>query len=200
MNHGATFSYNEACHIKGVTMFIEKEPAKAAEAKKMKEEAAREPVKDPKKREVPAGGFAEQSRKASPRTQQESKPRLPAAPENKDPVEELRRLFRENNLPEKLVPTNVVDFRHDPSSGALTITLKSGFSKKFDEENTVTFDRTISGVLKPGSFSGLSGVTKGSATITAMSRSRPGKIAISGKLGPFSKTLEFEEASLPSLP
>jgi len=181
-------------------MFIEKEPAKAAEAKKMKEEAAREPVKDPKKREAAVGGFAEQTRKVSPRTQEDRKTRLPAAPQNKDPVEELRRLFRENNLPEKLVPTNVVDFHHDPASGALSITLKSGFSKKFDEENTVTFDRTISGVLKPGSFGGLSGITKGSATITAMSRSRAGKIAISGKLGPFSKTLEFDEASLPGLP
>lgn len=181
-------------------MFIEKEPAKAAEAKKVKESLAKEPAPEGKKKDLQGLGYDEQVKKVSPRAAETPKAKLPAAPDKVDPVEALKRLFRENDLPEKLVPTNVADFQHDPGSGALTIQLKSGFSRKFDEENTVTFEKTISGVLSKGSFAGISGITKGSATITSMSRSAPGMVAIRGKMGPFGKTLQFREAALPSLP
>jgi len=101
-------------------MFIEKEPAKAAEAKKMKEEAAREPVKDPKKREMAAGGFAEQSRKTSPRSLEEQKPRLPAAPEHKDPVSTLLEMLTPSTrmvyLPSPANPPGVLTSPQDVAS------------------------------------------------------------------------------------
>jgi hypothetical protein len=181
-------------------MFIEKEPPKAAEAKKVKEAMAKEPAPEGKKKDLQGMGYEEQVKKVSPRAAAPVQAKLPAAPQNEDPVEALRRLFRENDLPDKLVPANALEFKHDPASGALTIVLKNGFSRKFDEENTVTFDRTISGVLQKGAFSGISGITKGNATITSMSRARAGIVAVRGKLGPFGKTMEFRDEALPSLP
>jgi len=182
-------------------MFIEKEPVKAAEAKKVKDAIQKEPTPEPKKKDLQGMAFEDQNKALS--TRGKAAPdiaKAPAAPAKGDPLEEVRRLFRENDLPEKLVPANIVDFRHNPASGALTITLKAGFSRKFDEENTVTFDRVISGVLQKGSFSGISGITRGSATITAMSRAKAGVVAIRGKLGPFGKTMEFKDEALPGLP
>lgn len=182
-------------------MFIEKEPAKAAEAKKVKEAVQKEPAPEPKKKNLQGMAFEDQTKALSTRGKDPiATPKMPSAPANADPLTEVRRVFRDADLPEKLVPTNIVDFKHDPGSGALTITLKAAFSRKFDEENTVQFDRVISGVVQKGSFSGISGITRGSATIVSMSRLKPGVVAIRGKLGPFGKTMEFRDESLPGLP
>lgn len=183
-------------------MFIEKEPAKAAEAKKVRDALQKDPAPQPAgKKGLQEMGFQDQSKALSARKPVAmASPSLASAPAGGDPVAEVRRLFRENDLPETLVPTNLVDFRHDPASGALTLTLQSMFSRKFDPENTVRFDRVIAGVLQKGSFSGISGITQGGAAIVAMSRSRPGVIAIRGRVGPFGKSMEFRDEALPALP
>jgi hypothetical protein len=181
-------------------MFIEKEPQKAAEDLKAKKALDKEPPVEAKARKDLKGmGYDEQVkavqvRKDSARRQPEG----PAAPS--DPVTDLRKLFTENNLCERLVPGNVETFTYDPASGALFVQLKEAFSKRFDAENTVSFAKTISGTLKAGSFSGLSGITRGSATIVSISRLQNGSIGIRGKLGPFAKTIEFRDEQIPSLP
>ena len=178
-------------------MFIEKEPAKAAEAKKVRDNLQKEPAPAPvRKKGLQEMGFEDQNKALSAR-----KPvSMPRAPTGGDPVTEVRRLFRENDLPETLVPTNLVDFRHDAGSGALTLTLQTAFSRKFDDQNTVRVDRVVSGVLQKGSFSGITGITRGSAAIVAMSRSKPGVVAIRGRVGPIGKSMEFRDEALPSLP
>ncbi len=117
-----------------------------------------------------------------------------------NPAAELRRLFRENDLPDKLVPENVADFTYDPKTGTLVIQLNNAFSRQFDAENTVTFDKTISCNLRKGALTGITGIRRGSASIVEIKRTKPGVIAICGKMGPFSKTLEFKDEQLPSLP
>lgn len=180
-------------------MFIEKEPAKTVQDQKAKKALEKEPVetaKSKKRDEVKAtAGYVAQSKVVA---QREASAPVPEG--RKDPVSDLKKLFRDMNLPDKLVPENVVDFTYDASTGALVVQLKNGFSKQFDAENTVTFDKTISGTLKPGQFTGITGLKRGSASIVSITRSKPGMIAITGKLGPFSKTLEFKDEQIPSLP
>jgi len=181
-------------------MYIEKEPTKAVADQKAKKALEKEPVDATKKKkeEVKAAqGYAAQTKVVSAR--EAPKPGQPAAGQ-KDPVSDLKKLFREMDLPDKLVPANVLDFHYDQGSGSLTITLKNAFSRQFDAENTVSFDQTISGTLQKGSFTGISGIHRGSASIVEIARTRPGVIGIRGKLGPFSKTLEFKDEQIPSLP
>lgn len=182
-------------------MYIEKEPAKTVQDQKAKKALEKEPVqapKDKKKEELKAaGGYAAQSKAVSAR--EAPRPGQPAAPQ-KDPVADLKKLFREMDLPDKLVPENVADFSYDQATGALVIQLKNAFSRQFDAENTVSFDKTISGTIQKGVFSGLTGIRRGSASIVSIERTRPGVVGIRGKLGPFSKTLEFKDEQLPSLP
>jgi len=182
-------------------MFIEKEPQKAVEAKKAKEAMAKEPVteKPSVKKELKGLPYQDQVKAVSPREKKTAAGRTPEAVQTKDPVSELKKLFREMNLSERLVPANVVNFNYDRGSGVLTIELKESFSRKFDAENTVTFDRHISGVLRKGSLSGIEGIRRGNAAIVEIERLREGVIGVRGKLGPFSKTLEFKDEQIPSL-
>ena len=119
---------------------------------------------------------------------------------NATPAQDLRRLFREMDLPEKFAPKNVLEFHYDKSSGNITIVLASAFEKRFDSENVIHFDRVIHANLKPGRMTRIEGITRGSARIISVERSKPGKVAITGKLGWFKKTLEFSDSQLPDLP
>jgi len=184
-------------------MFIEKEPQKAAEAKKAKQALQKEPVVDkPKSAKADLKGlpYQDQVKAVSARERKAAAGRTPEAVQAKDPVAELRQLFREMNLCDRLVPGNVASYNYDRASGSIVIELRDSFSRKFDAENTVTFDRTISGVLRKGSLSGIDGIRRGTAAIVEIARSREGVTSIRGKLGPFSKTLEFKDEQLPSLP
>ena len=181
-------------------MFVEKDPPKSADARKAREILAKEPAPDSKKKGLQGMGYDEQVKKVSPRVPEGPAARLPAASGRKDPVAALKQLFRENDLPDRLVPSCAVDFRYDPASGALSIVLKSGFTRKFDAESTLTFDRTLSGVLRKGSFSGIEGISRGGTAITSIARSVPGQVAILGRSGPSAKTMEFRDEALPSLP
>lgn len=182
-------------------MYLDKEPAKTVQDQKAKKALDKEPpeaAKAKKKEEMKAaGGFAAQTKVVAAR--EPPKPGQVAAPQ-KDPVADLKKLFREMDLPDKLVPENVADFSFDPGSGALVIQLKNAFSRQFDAENTVTFDKTISGTLQKGSFNGLTGIRRGSATIVSIERTKAGVIGIRGKLGPFSKMIEFKDEQIPTLP
>lgn len=182
-------------------MYIEKEPVKTVEDKKAKKALEKEPVeatKSKKKEGLKATvGYAAQSKVVSPR--EAPKPAESAQPE-KDPVEDLKKLFREMDLPDRLVPANVADFTFDRATSTLVIQLKNAFSRQFDAENTVSFDKTIAGTLQKGAFTGVTGIRRGSASIVSIERTRPGVIGIRGKLGPFSKTLEFKDEQIPSLP
>ena len=113
---------------------------------------------------------------------------------------ELVELFKAMDLPEKLVPKNVVDYHYDRSSGNIKIRLSSGFEKAFDKENVLKFDSVIEGRLKHGEFTRITGIHRGSASIVSVHRSRPGHIAITGKLGFFHKTIEFADSVIPDLP
>lgn len=181
-------------------MYIEKEPAKAVENAKAKKALEKEPPPESKaKKDLKGLPYQDQVKAQSPRAPEAA--RTPEAVKAKgDPVGELKRIFRDMDLPEKLVPANVLDFSFDAKTGALVIQLREAFSKSFDAENTVSFDRTISGTLKRGSLAGISGISRGSAAIVEMSRARAGVVAIRGKLGPFSKTMEFKDEQLPGLP
>lgn len=182
-------------------MFIEKEPQKAAEAKKARDAVQKEPpVEQGKRKDIKAMPYQDQVKAVSPREKKAPAGRAPEAIQAKDPVADLRALFREMNLSEKLVPGNVQSFSYDRASGMLVIELRESFSRKFDNENTVTFERSISGVLRKGSLSGIDGIRRGSAAIVEIDRVREGVIGIRGKLGPFSKTLEFKDEQIPSLP
>lgn len=181
-------------------MYIEKEPEKTVkeqQAKKALEKEPVDPAKAKKKEELKATtGYVAQAKAVSARDQVPS----PSSAPKKDPVAELKKLFREMDLPDKLVPENVINFTYDAGSGRLVIELKSAFSKQFDAENTVSFDKTISGTLERGRFTGIAGVRRGSASIIEIARLRPGIVGIRGKMGPFSKTLEFRDEQIPSLP
>lgn len=120
--------------------------------------------------------------------------------ENASPVEELKALFIQNDLPPQLVPNNVVEYHYNPSSGDLKVKLASGFEKAFDKENVLKFDSVIEGRLKPGKFTRIKGIHRGSASIISVERAKPGFVAITGKLGWFKKTLEFSDSALPDLP
>ncbi|MBM4394191.1 MAG: DUF538 domain-containing protein [Deltaproteobacteria bacterium] len=183
-------------------MFIEKEPQKAVENKKAKESLAKEPVaeKAPAKQALKGLPYNDQVKAVSPREKKAPAGRTPEAVSAKDPVSELRKLFREMNVCDKLVPGNVVNFTYDRASGSIAIELRESFSRKFDAENTVTFERHVSGVLRKGSLSGLDGIRRGTAAIVEIERVREGVTAIRGKLGPFSKTVEFRDEQIPSLP
>ncbi|NOZ01142.1 MAG: DUF538 domain-containing protein [Deltaproteobacteria bacterium] len=185
-------------------MVLSKEPPEAVDAKKTaKKDAARDPIpaNKAKKTELKEmrGGYAAQARAVSAR-EQVPKQGAVAAVKSPDPIGALQKAFRDMDLPEKLAPTNVESVDYDPKTGDLSITLKSGFSKRFDEENTITFEKNVSGNLTRGAFSGISGIRRGSASIVSISRKGPGVVAIRGKLGPFSKTLEFRDEQLPNLP
>lgn len=183
-------------------MFIEKEPAKAAEDKKVKQALEKDPVqeKSAAQKELKGMAFPDQVKAVKP-AEKEAQISGPAttASKQKDPYGELKRLFSEMGLPDKLVPSNVDNFTFDPSTGTLVITLKGTFSKQFDAENTVSFGRVITGTLQKGSFSGISGISRGSASIVEISRLKAGVVGIRGKLGPFAKTLEFRDEQIPSL-
>ena len=182
-------------------MFIEKEPAKAAENQKAKKALEKEPVPESKaKQELKGLPYQDQIKAQSPKAPAAIRAGAEAVKAKGEPASDLKRLFRDMDLPEKLAPSNVVDFTFDAKTGGLAIQLKEGFSKSFDAENTVSFDKTVSGTLQRGSLSGISGISRGSASIVEMSRARPGVIAIRGKMGPFSKTMEFKDEQLPGLP
>jgi len=117
-----------------------------------------------------------------------------------DVVGELQALFKEMDLPEKIVPNNVKSYHYNRSSGQIVIHLRSGFEKAFDKENVIKFDNRIEGRPKPGEFTQIKGVSRGSASIVSMKRGKPGFIDITGKLGFFSKTLTFADTALPDLP
>lgn len=182
-----------------VGMYIKKDPEKSGEAKAKK--IPQPEVEKPKKASLDARLTAT-STKASAKAQiaQERRSAQPEGPGQEDPVTALRALFAQMDLPQKLVPNNVEGFDYDAASGSLVIRLKASFSKQFDAENTVTFEKEISGVLRKGSLTGIKGIKRGSASIIAVTRSRPGVFAITGKLGPFTKTVEFKDASVPDLP
>lgn len=181
-------------------MYIQKETEKMAKDKEIKKAIEKEPPQQKKKDELKGLPYADQKKKVQAREKTVQKTPQPEGPTQKDPVSDLKKLFRDHSLPDKLVPTNVVDFRFEPSTGALVIHLKSAFSKSFDAENTVSFDQVITGVLKDGSFEGITGITRGNANIVGITRIRPGVIGIRGKMGIFSKTLEFKDEQIPSLP
>lgn len=183
-------------------MFIEKKPNAAVESKKAKVVAEREsPVESTRKKDLQGLAFDDQSRRLSARQPADST-RLPQgeASYGAEPLGEVRRIFREADLPDRLVPTNLVAFTHDPGSGALTMTLRSSFTRKFNDQNTIRFEQVISGILRPGSFSGIRGIRRGMAEIDAMSRARSGVVSIHGRLGPVGKSVEFQDDTLPSLP
>lgn len=182
-------------------MFIEKEPQKTLDDQKQKKALDKEPPVENRgaRKELKGLPYVEQVKAVQARENiQKRQPEGPGP--SADPVTDLKKLFSDNGLCDKLVPTNVESFSYDPASGALVVKLKSAFSKRFDEENTVSFAQTITGTLKAGSFSGISGITRGSAVIVEILRTRSGVIGIRGKLGPFSKTVEFKDEQIPSLP
>ena len=185
-------------------MFIDKEPQKAVDDLKAKKALDKEPVaeiKSARKEGLKGLPYEDQVKATSMRDKKnELLPRAPEGVAGKDPIGELKNLFSQMGLCERFVPNNVVSYDYEPKSGALVVHLAAGFSKQFDAENTVTFGKTISGTLKNGSFSGVSGITRGSATIVEISRKAPGVIAIRGKMGPFSKSIEFKDDQIPSLP
>ena len=180
-------------------MFIEKAPEKAAKNKEAQKALEKEPVAQPatKKDELKGLPYQDQVKATSPRKDEPK--RAVDAVQAKDPVGDLKKLFNEMGLTDKLVPANVESFTFDPKSGALSISLKAGFSRQFDKDNTVTFERSITGTLTKGALTGISGIKRGSAAITDISRPRSGIVAIRGHVGPFSKTLEFKDEQIPSL-
>jgi len=131
-------------------------------------------------------------------------PRLPGEPgsghKKLTAVSELKQLFVEMDLPDRIVPNNVKTYHYNRSSGELKIQLQNGFEKAFDKENIIKFDHYVEGRLKSGVFDRIKGVSRGSASIVSMRRGKPGFVEITGKLGFFSKTLTFADASLPDLP
>jgi hypothetical protein len=180
-------------------MYIKKDPEKSGEAKAKK--TAQPELEKPKKPAVDARLVASSTKgMAKAETAQEQKRAQPEGPGQEDPVAALRALFAQMDLPQKLVPSNVQSYNYNPATGSLVIQLKSSFSKQFDAENTVTFEKEISGVLRKGSLTGITGIKRGSASIISISRSRPGVFAITGKLGPISKTVEFKDESVPDMP
>jgi len=183
-------------------MFIEKEPQKAIEDKKLKQAVEREPLDPSKaKKDLKGLAFAEQVKAVSAKPKQQPGPATPKAPAHKkDPVAELKKLFRDMSLPDRLVPTNVESFTHNPGTGDLAIVLRDSFSRSFDAENTFTFEKTIVGHISRGSFSGIAGIRKGSAAIVDISRVRDGVLGFRGKLGPSGKALEFKDEQIPSMP
>lgn len=186
-------------------MVLGKEPPKAVkDAEDRKKTMAREPPqpKKDKKAELKTmkGGFRAQTKAVSAREQVPANQGAVAAKKSPEPHGDLKKAFRDNDLPERLVPTNVESADYDRKTGNLSITLKNGFSKRFDEENTITFEKRVSGHLSKGCLAGISGIRRGSASIVSITRKEPGVVSIKGKLGPFSKTLEFRDEQLPSLP
>ena len=181
-------------------MYLKKDEAQAKKAKTAKEQTKEAPKKESKAKEQARKQVASVVTKASSVGSRTQVPKGRKPDSKKDPVQELKELFSRMNLPEKLVPTNVVDYEYDPSSGAISIELKSSFTKQFDADNAVTFEKRITGVLENGKISGISGIRRGSAKIVEIKREKPGEVAITGKLGFFSKTLRFKDSQLPSLP
>mgnify|MGYP000846715538 FL=1 len=181
-------------------MFVEKEPAKAVEAKKLKQALEKEPAPETRSKDLKGLGFDEQKKALSARARTEPLAPGKREPVKGDPAQELRRLFRSHDLPDRLVPANVTDFRFDRGSGLLTITLRAGFARRFDRENTLAFDKVVSGVLQKGAFAGISGITCGSSAVTGISRTGPGLILLEGRLGPSGKPVQLKDESLPGLP
>ena len=185
-------------------MVLGKEPPGNEEKKATKKAAKLDPPapRKAKKAELKEmkGGFRAQTKAVSAREQVPGSKGAVAAKKGPAPLSDLRKAFQDNDLPERLVPTNVESADYDAKTGSLSITLKNSFSKRFDEDNTITFEKNISGNLARGAFTGITGIKKGSASIVSISRKEPGVVAIKGKLGPFSKTLEFRDEQLPSLP
>jgi len=186
-------------------MVIGKDPPKEKDegktAGKVRLEDLPDPARAKKKAELKKkGGYRAQAMAVSAHEQVPGKKGAAAATKKADSIGELKKLFRDMDLPEQLAPNNVEGVDFDPKNGNLTIRLKNSFSKQFDQENTITFEKTISANLTRGSMAGISGIRRGSATIVSITRKAPGVVAILGKLGPFSKTLEFRDEQLPTLP
>ncbi len=117
-----------------------------------------------------------------------------------DAVAELKQLFVEMDLPDRIVPNNVKSFHYNRSSGELRIELHSGFEKAFDKDNVIKFESHVEGRLKHGVFDRIKGVTRGSASIVSIERGKPGHVDITGKLGFFHKTMTFADSAIPDMP
>lgn len=180
-------------------MYILKETAKDKKAKAARRARVAEP-KGRKAKEQARKQMTAVVTKGSSVGKRTQVPKGHQPSQKKDPVKGLRELFSRMDLPTKLVPENVVDFHFDSSSSTLSIELKNSFTKQFDADNAVTFEKHITAVLENGRLAGISGIKRGSARIVEISRSKPGEIAITGRLGPFSKTLRFMDSQLPALP
>lgn len=180
-------------------MYIQKEPERlgATKTQKAKEEVLE---KSSKKKKSLGGLTYDEQQKALKPKKVSAQTAVARQEERSSAVEKLKAIFRENDLPPNLVPNNVEKFAYDPASGNLVMELKNSFTKHFSEEHALTFEKVITATIKRGELLNITGIRKGSASLIEIRRSRPGYIAIRGKLGPFSKTLEFKEVDIPSMP
>ena len=179
-------------------MFIEKEPKKAVENQKVKKAVDKEPseIKKPKK-DLKAKPYQEQLKATSPRAKKQEI--VKAADQKKDPATELRKMFRDMDMPEKLAPSNVDHFHYDAKTGSLTISLKGAITRQFDKDNTITFEDSISGTIHKGAFTGIDGIRKGHGQITSIVRLHMDVVAMRAELGHDSKTLQFRDKKIPAL-
>jgi hypothetical protein len=179
-------------------MYIQKEDTVSTATKNQKAKILEDVDKKKPKKELQGMTYDEQMKNLQP-----GKTGSATAKEDlvkKSAIEQLKALFKSMDLPEALVPNNVEKFTFDASTGKLTIELKAMFKVKFNEENELTFEKTITGILQKGSLTGIKGIKKGNASITEINRNKPGVFNVTGKLGPFSKTLAFADEDIPAMP
>ncbi|MBL6975525.1 MAG: DUF538 domain-containing protein, partial [Deltaproteobacteria bacterium] len=151
-------------------MVLGKEPPEAVKDEATRKKALTRDPPQPKKAKkaelkTMKGGFRAQSRAVAAREQVPSNKGAAAAKKAPQPLSDIKKAFRDMDLPERLAPANVETASYDRKTGNLSITLKNGFSKRFDEENTITFEKRISGHLSKGALTGISGIRRGSASI-----------------------------------
>lgn len=73
------------------------------------------------------------------------------------PVEQVRAILRNYGMPDRLLPDNIVDGEHDPSTGAFRVELARSVDREV-EGIPVRYATTISGRIENGRIEALNGV------------------------------------------
>jgi hypothetical protein len=122
-------------------------------------------------------------------------------------LDQLKKILADAGIPACVLPRNVQSFHHDPSSGALQLTLASGFTKEIvddkGQKNLVKFDQVLTMKVGGKALSDIKGITVPSshgARLTEIEVVGGGYIRLTGRVGFISKSLDIREADFPALP